>query len=341
MGAAIRCIENAAQHRRQLVVATPNADFLALADQSATFRENILRTGLSLADGMPLVWFGRLLGIPISERVSGSTLIERFIDDSSGRSHELKLFFLGGEDRVAETACARVNQSGSLVKGVGWLNPGYGSVDEMSTPEIVAKINASAADVLIVSLGAEKGHAWIERNRSSLRIPIIGHLGATVKFLSGTVRRAPRSVQRVGLEWLWRLWEEPHLARRYSADPAYLLRELFTAVVPLATWRVLRKLRFRRPNLITSLSANVLTLSGHLTEETLPKLRDLLQRMGPKDEPLVVNLDGVSDIDCRSLGYLYELVYHRTAGLSVRLVGGARIAWLLTLHRARGLIERR
>ena len=340
-GAAMRCIEAAARFRKPLVFATPNANFLALAEQSAAFRENILRTGLSLADGMPIVWLGRLLGVPIHERVAGSSLLERYL---TGSSPELRVFFFGGEDGAAEAACARVSRGGGPLKGVGWHTPGFCSIDAMSTPEIIAKINASGADALVVALGAEKGHAWIERNRSALNIPVISHLGATVNFLAGTVRRAPRGVQRVGLEWLWRIAQEPRLAKRYASDAAHLLREIFTAVLPLAVRQVGRAVRRRKPELKVKLLSGTLVAQGELTKETLPTLRDAVA--GYKNilgEVLVIDLGAVTHVDARALGFLYELVYRRSNGdVAIKCVSRSRVMnRLLTLHRTRGLVERR
>jgi N-acetylglucosaminyldiphosphoundecaprenol N-acetyl-beta-D-mannosaminyltransferase len=337
----MRCIEIAARSKKPLVFATPNANFLALAEQSAAFRENILRTGLSLADGMPIVWIGRLLGIPINERVSGSSLIERYL---AGGSPELRVFFFGGEDGAAEAASARVAAQGGPLKSVGWHNPGFGSIEAMSSAEIIARINASGADVLVVSLGAEKGHAWIERNRNALNVPVISHLGATVNFLAGTVQRAPRGVQRIGLEWLWRIWQEPRLAKRYAGDAAHLLREVFTAVLPLAARGVFRALRRHKPELTVELLSEALIVRGELTEATLPALQqaiaDSKTRVG-KD--LVVDVGAVTHVDARALGYLYELVYRRSNDdVAIKCVSRSPVMnRLLTLHRTRGLVERR
>jgi N-acetylglucosaminyldiphosphoundecaprenol N-acetyl-beta-D-mannosaminyltransferase len=88
----------------------------------------------------------------------------------------------------------------------------------------------------VVSLGARKGQAWIERNRMRLHAPLISHLGAVVNFVAGSVTRAPRWMQQAGLEWLWRIKEEPTLWRRYAGDAVAFARLLLTQSLPLALY---------------------------------------------------------------------------------------------------------
>ena len=121
----------------------------------------------------------------------------------------LRIFLFGGAEGVGEVAAARLTGSG--VEVVGTHYPGFGTIDEMSAERILKDINASGAQLLIASLGAVKGQAWLLRNHTSLRVPVRVHLGAVINFQAGTIRRAPPSVRRSGLEWLWRIKEEPHL----------------------------------------------------------------------------------------------------------------------------------
>ena len=87
-----------------------------------------------------------------------------------------------------------------------------------------------------MALGAQKGQAWLMANRGKLTVPVVSHLGATLNFLAGTVRRAPEGVRKLGLEWLWRIKEEPKLARRYLSDGGRLAWLLLTRVLPLSLW---------------------------------------------------------------------------------------------------------
>ena len=86
----------------------------------------------------------------------------------------------------------------------------------------------------MATLGAVKGQLWLQRNHRRLRIPIRAHLGATINFQAGTVKRAPYTIQKLGLEWLWRIKEEPYLWKRYFHDGSVLLYLMLTRVLPLA-----------------------------------------------------------------------------------------------------------
>ena len=135
----------------------------------------------------------------------------------------LGLFF-GGREGAADAAVAQLNAGDFGLKAVGALNPGFGSLKDMSSEAIINEINAANADFVLVALGAAKGQAWIEHNRARLNCRAIAHLGAVVDFTGGGVARAPKWMQRFGFEWLWRIKEDPGLWRRYFFDGLTLLR---------------------------------------------------------------------------------------------------------------------
>jgi len=332
-------ILEAARTRTPLVFATPNVNFLALARRKLEFREAILRTNLSLVDGMPLVWLARMLGIPVPERVAGSNLIESLLDDD--RRPPLKVFFFGGAPGIAETACWRVNEAQRGLKAVGWHDPGFVALEKMSDDETIEKINSSDADMLILALGAEKGHLWIERNRNRLTVPVISHLGAVVNFLAGSVKRAPKILQRVGLEWAWRIREEPSLASRYGRDFLFLVKEFSTAVVPLLFLRSRSKLEEEAMEVdIEHLASgcSVLKLSGSLDGSTVPRLEEAIASASTREAGLTIDLARLRSIDSRAAGFLYGLVFRHPR--SVRITGADPNSLLkhhLRLHRAEWL----
>lgn len=218
------------QDRRQLVIATPNINFVATAARDTDFRNIVLNCDLSLADGTPICWIARWLGIPIPERVAGSSLIESFIEDRE--QPQIKVFFFGGQDNAAQVASETLNANDAGMISVGHINPGFGSVASMSSAAMIEQINAAAADFLIVSLGAKKGHQWIEANKHQLNAPVISHLGAVVNFVAGTQQRSPKLLQKIGMEWLWRIYQEPALYKRYASDAVVLLKLCFSFVLP-------------------------------------------------------------------------------------------------------------
>lgn len=231
LGQAARRLEHARADGTRCFLSTPNLNYLNAAQHDRSFRDSVCRSDISVADGMPLIWISRMLGVPLRERVSGSGLFDALRRQSP---HEWKVFFFGGPPGAGRQACEAIAADASSMRAAGHRYPGFGSVQQMSGDEWIDHINASGADFLVVSLGSAKGQAWITHNLDRLRTPVVSHLGAVVNFVAGSVGRAPVWMQRSGLEWLWRIKEEPHLWRRYATDGFGLLRLLLTRVLPLA-----------------------------------------------------------------------------------------------------------
>lgn len=308
--AAIQQIRQAIRSRDALILTTPNVNFLVACGRDERFRDDVLDSHLVVADGMPLVWLARLLGLPIRERVAGSGLFQRLRESAPDPAGPVRVFFFGGPPGVAEAACRALNAEARGMVCVGWHSPGFGSVEDMSTPEVIDSINACRADFLVVALGAAKGQAWIQRNRGRLNVPVLSHLGAVVNFVAGTVSRAPGWMQRAGLEWLWRIKEEPGLWKRYWTDGIVLAGLVFTHVIPLA-WRRWRrspfKVRYGRWDRVVEHGAIVMRLQGVWLDENLEPLRLALATLADQSAPLRVDLSDVSDVDSAFVGSLLLL----------------------------------
>ena len=295
----------AASSRRQLVFATPNVSFLASAYRDPSFRDDILRTDLSIADGTPIIWLGRLLGIPFTERVAGSDLIDSLNSDPGPR--QLKVYFLGGEEGVAAAAVEALNRTRGGLIGVGASYPGFVSPEQMDGEDLIQEINRSDADLLAVALGAAKGHRWIEANRHRLRVPVICYLGAVVNFVAGTVNRAPPVMRRMGLEWLWRIKEEPKLFRRYARDAVYLVKAVLLEIAPQLLGRLAP--HGRDPEVqTTTLADGTLSLTVH-------------NRFGAPEVARVeaqgvfeLTMRNVRHLDAAGAGWLYARHYRGTSG---------------------------
>lgn len=216
---------------RRCFFSTPNLNFIIASQSNARFRDSVSLSNLSLADGMPLVWVAKLLGIPVKGRVSGSSLFE-FL-----RSHSpltWKVFFFGGPKGIGQDACLAMGNQVAQMRPSGYIYPGFVDVQEMSRPDLIECINASQSDMLVVSLGAAKGQEWICKNLDHLATPIVAHLGAVINFAAGKIKRAPLWMQRNGLEWVWRIKEERSLLRRYFLDGIAFASLLARQVIPLA-----------------------------------------------------------------------------------------------------------
>lgn len=313
-------ITAAAEGGEQLVFATPNVNFLAQAGRDSRFREDVLRAGLSLADGMPVIWLGRLLGIPFPGRVAGSDLLESLIADAGPRP--LRVFFFGGDEGAAEAAMQAVNRRNGGLVAIGAHYPGFVSLGQMGSDTVIDSINRSEPDLLVVALGAAKGHRWIEANRSRLDVRVISHLGAAINFVAGRLRRAPGLMQRIGLEWLWRIREEPALFGRYAKDAWFLFRVSVSFVVPQILARLTRG---RSPASMTVEATGPDTLSvtvgrSFCTFEVEALHRTLTLHGAGPDAVVCLKLAKVTRVDAQSVGWLYAKRYRRTGGPTLELV---------------------
>ena len=297
---AVRRIRDAAFGGQRCIVSTPNLNFVIAARTDAAFRDSVLRSDLSLVDGMPLVWIARLLGLPVPERVSGADLFDAL---QAHAGPPVTVYLFGGPPGAAALACEGINRRGGGVRCVGFDEAGFGSIETMSGDEQISRINCSGARFVVVSLGARKGQAWIEHNAAQLTAPVLAHLGAVVNFAAGTVRRAPRWMQSCGLEWLWRIKEEPSLWRRYWRDGVATAGLLLTRVLPDA----IDSRRLRAPDPRTARLAQLevicvgrdytLRLSGDWRDEAgVEALRVALAKCAADDAHLTVDLAAMTAI---------------------------------------------
>ena len=335
---ALRRIEQAANGQAPFLLSTPNLNFLINSRASPEFRESLLLSDLCPADGIVVVWVARLLGIPIKERAAGSDLFEAL--KHKRRDDPIRVFFFGGQEGVAEAAAEALNAPG--VECVGTLYPGFGCAEDMSGTDTLGKINASKAQFLVASLGALKGQSWLLRNHSSLRVPVRAHLGAVMNFEAGTVTRAPALLRRLGLEWLWRIKEEPQLWRRYAHDGLIMLRLLFTRVVPLALLESWQRLtgNLKRATLNvreTPYDGSVtIQLGGFAVARTLDPARASFATAVRDDKHVILDCSELRYLDARFLGLLLMLRKQlRSRGLSLRLVGSR--GWTAGIFRLNGL----
>ena len=177
-----------------------------------------------LADGMPLVWaaHGRL-----PERVAGSDLVPALCQRAAQRGH--RVFLLGAAHGVAERAAANLQARFPGLVIAGTLAPPFRDWTVAETAETVAIVRAARPDLLFVAFGQPKGELWVAENYRDLGVPVTMQIGATLDFVAGRVRRAPRWLQRIGLEWAFRLLREPRrLAGRYFRDGLFVVRMLLS-----------------------------------------------------------------------------------------------------------------
>ena len=219
---ALDAIEALVGAGRGGAVFTPNVDHVVLAEEDAAFREAYRGASLRLADGMPLIWASRLIGQRLPEKVSGSDLIWPLMQRAAERGW--RVFLCGGRPGVAEAAAERLRDE-LKVAVCGTASPW---VDDPADPRehlpVAEQIRAARADLALFAFGAPKQEVLIHHCRKALGPTVSLGIGASLDFITGAVRRAPAWMSRHGLEWLYRLAQEPgRLWRRYLVrDPKFL-----------------------------------------------------------------------------------------------------------------------
>jgi 1,2-diacylglycerol 3-beta-glucosyltransferase len=237
MAGALGRLHAAVSEHSQTHVATVNVDFLVSAQRNAELRSVLAASELNVADGTPVVWLSRLLGRPVPERVAGTDLVPRLAAEAAGSG--LRVFFLGGEGGVAAIAARRLAREHDGLQVAGWLEPPRAPLEALASDDMIAAVNQARPDVLLVALGNPKQELWIARHRHLMpTVSVLIGVGCVFDLLAGRARRAPRWMQRSGLEWLHRLAGEPRrLARRYVSDAGWLALASTRILVQRATGR--------------------------------------------------------------------------------------------------------
>jgi len=205
------------QHDNQVQcqqIVTVNPEFLMVAQHNNEFRTAINEAALVVADGMGIVWATRYLREAVPERITGTDLLPELARRCATKGY--RLYLLGAAPGVAELAAERLC---ALAPGLLIAGTYAGSPVPSEEAEIIERIRDAQADVLCVAYGAPAQDLWIKRNLSRLPAAVAIGVGGAYDFLSGRQQRAPKIMQRSGLEWLYRLYREPWRWRRMLALP--------------------------------------------------------------------------------------------------------------------------
>jgi N-acetylglucosaminyldiphosphoundecaprenol N-acetyl-beta-D-mannosaminyltransferase len=326
MPALLHAVDIAAAEKAAFLISTPNLNYLIKSQRDPEFRETVLLSELCPTDGMPIIWIAWLLGLPIKNRVAGSDMLEA-LKQNRDRSPRLKVFLFGGADGIVDAAAITLNHNSGGLSCVGCINPGFGTIDDMSQDHIIRRINASGADFLIAALSAGKGQLWLQRNHDRLQIPVRAHLGATVNFVAGKFRRAPFAIRTMGLEWLWRIKEEPYLWRRYWNDGRQLLGLLLTHILPLVVRTKWEKARGNKPQdlrieCVQNSDSVTLTLFGAATALNVDEATGIFRDAVETRKQIRINLSSTCALDARFLGLILMLrKLARRQGTELKFIG--------------------
>ena len=223
MAEAVATIDETIDARRghgglPLQVATVNPEFVMLARRDSAFRRALKGAGLETPDGVGLMLAARILGHRLPSRVTGVELVRNLAATAVGRGD--RVFFLGAAPGVGAAAAAALalEYPGLPIAGEFGGVPG-----EEGDAETVAAVRAAGSDIVLVAYGAPGQELWLERNLEVCGASVGIGVGGTFDYLAGRVKRAPAWMRRIGLEWLYRLAQQPSRARRMAVLPVFLL----------------------------------------------------------------------------------------------------------------------
>jgi N-acetylglucosaminyldiphosphoundecaprenol N-acetyl-beta-D-mannosaminyltransferase len=228
--AQIDLISRWARHRISKAVCVANVHMLIEAHSNSDFASVLEKADLVTPDGMPLVWLMKLSGIHQQDRVAGMDILIALCERLS--AEKISLFFLGSEEQVLDRIQQRLNQEFPNLRIAGMEPLPFRPLTPEEDEAIIQKINESGAGVVLVSLGCPKQELWINEHLGKVQAVMIG-LGGVFPVYAGLYKWAPLWIRKIGLEWLYRLVQEPRRLwkRYYETIPPFIylaLKQLLT-----------------------------------------------------------------------------------------------------------------
>lgn len=206
-------------------IATANLDFARNALKDQYLQRIICECSMVLPDGAPMLWASSMFGTPLKQRVTGVDLIPELARLSAQRGYGI--YLLGSSEESSQAAAAVLEQRFPWLRIVGRHCPPVAALHEMDNEEILRRIAAAKPDILLVAFGNPKQEIWIHRHRDRLQVPVAIGIGGALDMIAGSLKRAPKWVQKLQLEWAFRMVQEPRrLLPRYAKDAAALIVHL-------------------------------------------------------------------------------------------------------------------
>jgi N-acetylglucosaminyldiphosphoundecaprenol N-acetyl-beta-D-mannosaminyltransferase len=198
-------------------IATVNPEFLVLSREEPQFRAALKQAALCIPDGVGVLWAARWQDKRLRERVAGSDLVPLLAEAAA--SYGWRVYFLGAAPGVAETTADILSERHPGLDVAGAFS---GSPAQEEEDDIVHRIKTSHADLVLVAYGAPKQDLWLYRNLARTGAKVGMGVGGSFDFIAGVQKRAPRWIQRLGMEWFYRLIREPWRWRRQLALPKFV-----------------------------------------------------------------------------------------------------------------------
>lgn len=224
MSEAIDEIEKMIASKQKAYIVAINVDVVIKIENDSYLKKIVDEADMVLVDGKPLVWISKMYGKPLKAKISGSDLVPLLCDVSAEKDY--KIFILGGKEGIAEKAKQKLIEKHPNIKIVGTYAPPFGfEEDKNELNKINQMISNVHPDLLISCFGCPKQEKWIYENIYKYDAKVSICAGATVDFLAGNVKRAPKWMSEHGLEWFYRFLKEPkRMFKRYFVDDIKILK---------------------------------------------------------------------------------------------------------------------
>lgn len=318
-----RFVEHGRRTGRHHQIATVNADFVVKSLRDPELRLLLQEADMATADGMPLVWGARLLGVHLEGRVTGADLVPALAERAAEKGYSL--YLLGAAPGVAARAAEVLQSRYPKLQITGVQSPPYRSLLEMERT-IADRIREARPDILLVALGNPKQEKWIGMYGQELGVPVMIGVGGTLDLIAGELKRAPRWMQRFGLEWLYRLLQEPgRLWKRYVVDmldfSSFFVRQWWVmrrrqqpvAFLPSADLLLLEQG-------VADRTVAILNVQGHLDLNYNEVFKQRCAQALQKTPFIILNLEKARFMDSSVIGTLVVLAKEaREAGGELRL----------------------
>ncbi|MBP2001797.1 N-acetylglucosaminyldiphosphoundecaprenol N-acetyl-beta-D-mannosaminyltransferase [Paenibacillus shirakamiensis] len=211
----VQAVESGAPHQ----IITANPIMVMAAIENPSYKAMMQKADLIVPDGTGVVWASRKAGQPVQERVAGFDLMHELL--KQGEVRGWKVFLLGSTSEVIQEASARLQLQYPRVNIVGQRDGFFGPNDDQ---EVIRQIQNVQPDLLFVARGADTQEPWIAKHKQQLNVPVIMGVGGSFDVISGRTKRAPKFMQKMHMEWFYRLLREPTRLRRMLALPKFTLK---------------------------------------------------------------------------------------------------------------------
>ncbi len=292
---------------------TANVDFIAQSYQNPQLRKILFHAQRVLCDGMPLVWVSKLLGGRIQERVAGADLVPKLMQlcAQTGKN----VYFLGSDHTSLAKAKDILENRYPSLKIVGTHSPPMSSLESWENEWIANDIRSKKTDLLLVALGCPKQELWIAQFHQKAAARLSIGVGSSIDFIAGKQIRAPRALQFIGLEWLWRLLMSPlRLMKRYVRDLLYLLwitfkqyRSMYLVSLKQVPISIYTHKNYNQPSdqktSVEIKELKILKWKGRVERANIENFFDSIYF----NAPIILDLSSVNFIDSSGLGLLAKI----------------------------------